>query len=430
MIVEQKQTEVMRFRLLLFCAIIEEGGMVLNLGENLYFEGDNLTVLKNMQEKFAGKIRMIYIDPPYNTGNDFVYRDSFKNWADMIAPRLELGRKLLTDDGVIFISIGEEEADTLKGICDEVFGKENFITKFIYEKTQHFGRQKLNAYSNAEYILCYAKELMINGKIKELLAEKINTDLLDAPLYNASNRITELKFPAKSVKFNIKDGVYAETKSKIYELLTKVKVEKGVNVNDFTLRFRSRWSAQTVMEEYKKGTTFWIKTESFAVRAVYHDGKSTVIAPKQIIFTNPKNPTISRFGERVTTSETATAHLEKLMGGKYFNYPKAVSLISYLISLIYDEKTKSFPDDFTVLDFFSGSGTTAHACMHLNSLDNGKRKFILVQKPESPSKNSLAFQNGYKTICEIGKERIVKAGEEVRKFNPKVDTSFKVYNYK
>ena len=177
-------------------------------------------------------------------------------------------------------------------------------------------------------------------------------------------------------------------------------------------------------------TIFLIKTRSFAIRAIYQDNRFTKAAPKQIIFTNPNNPVISRFGERVTTSETATAHLDKLMGGKFFNYPKAVSLISYLISLIYDEKTKSFPNNFTVLDFFSGSGTTAHACMHLNSLDNGKRKFILVQKPETPSENSLAYKKGYKTICEIGKERIIKAGKEVKIFNPKVDTGFKVYNYK
>ena len=398
--------------------------------ENLYIEGDNLIVLEKLTEQFKNKIRMIYIDPPYNTGNDFVYKDSFKNWADMITPRLKLAKELLTENGVIFISIGEEEVDTLKMVCNKVFGKENFITKFIYEKTQHFGRQKLNAYFNAEYILCYARELVKNSKIKELLAERVNANLLDAPLYNASNRVTEVAFPAGSVKFNIKDGRYTKTTSKKYELLKEVKVENGVNVNDFSLRFRSRWSAKTILEEYKKGTTFWIKTESFAVRAVYHDGKSTVIAPKQIIFTNPKNPTVSRFGERVTTSETATAHLEKLMGGKYFNYPKAISLISYLISLVYDENTKTFPNDFTVLDFFSGSGTTAHACMHLNSLDNGKRRFILVQKPELPSKNSPAAKAGYKTICEIGKERIIKAGEEIKKVNPKVDIKFKSVNCK
>ena len=409
---------------------IECGGVVLKLSGNLYFEGDNLEVLKEMQKEYNNKIRMIYIDPPYNTGNDFVYKDSFKEWAEMITPRLELSKNLLTNDGVIFISIGEEEVDTLKTVCDKVFGKENFITKFIYEKTQHFGRQKLNAYSNAEYILCYARELIKDGKIKELLAEGVNNELLDAPLYNASNRIADIVFPAGSVKFNLKDGIYSETKSKKYKLLNKVTVKNGVNTNDFTLRFRSRWSAKTVLEEHKKGTTFWVKTECFAIRAVYHDGKSTVIAPKQIIFTNPKNPTVSRFGERVTTSETATAHLEKLMGGKYFNYPKAVSLISYLISLIYDEKTQSFPKDFTVLDFFSGSGTTAHACMHLNSLDNGKRRFILVQKPEPPSKNSLAAKKGYKTICEIGIERIKKAGEEVKKVNPKTDVSFKSKSYK
>lgn len=392
---------------------------------NLYIEGDNLTVLEKLQEQYKNKIRMIYIDPPYNTGNDFVYKDSFKDWENMITPRLELAGKLLSENGVIFISIGEEEIDTLKMVCDKVFGKENFITRFIYEKTQHFGRQKLNTYSNAEYILCYARELIKNGKIKELLAAGVNTELLDAPLYNASNRTTDIVFPAGSVKFNIKDSIYTKTTSKKYELLNKVIVKNGVNSNDFSLRFRSRWSAKTVLEEYKKGTTFWVKTESFAVRAIYHDEKTTVTAPKQIIFTNPQNPTISRFGERVTTSETATAHLEKLLGGKYFNYPKAVSLISYLISLIYDEKTQSFPKDFTVLDFFSGSGTTAHACMHLNSLDDGTRRFILVQKPEQPPKNSPACKAGYKTIYEIGKERIKKAGEEIKKINPKTDVSFK-----
>ena len=124
----------------------------MELRKNLYIEGDNLAVLEKLQEQFKNKIRMIYIDPPYNTGNDFVYKDSFKDWENMITPRLELARELLTDNGVIFISIGEEEVDTLKTVCNKVFGKENFITKFIYEKTQHFGRQKLNAYSNAEYI--------------------------------------------------------------------------------------------------------------------------------------------------------------------------------------------------------------------------------------------------------------------------------------
>ena len=408
---------------------INTRGLFVFKDNNLYIEGDNLEVLKSLRKDYQNKIRMIYIDPPYNTGNDFVYNDTFKDWSEMITPRLEMARELLTDNGVIFISIGEEEVDTLKGICNKVFGKENFITKFIYEKTQHFGRQKLNTYSNAEYILCYARELVKNGKIKELLVERINNELLDAPLYNSSNRVADIIFPANSVKFNLKDGVYKETKSKEYKLLQDVIVKNSTNQNDLHMRFKSRWSAKTVIDEIKKGTTFWIKTESFAVRTVYNNERSTKIAPKQIIFTNPRNPTISRFGERVTTSETATKELEKLLGGKYFHYPKAVSLISYLISLIYDESTNTFPNDFTVLDFFSGSGTTAHACMHLNSLDNGNRKFILVQKPEPPTKNSSAFKKGYKSICEIGIERIKKAGEEVKKTNPKVDTQFKCISY-
>ena len=398
--------------------------------ENLYIEGDNLEVLTSMQNDYKNSIRMIYIDPPYNTGKDFVYKDSFKNWEEMIRPRLELGRELLTDDGVIFISIGEEEVDTLKRVCDNIFAKENFITKFIYEKTQHFGRQKLNAYSNAEYILCYAKELIKNGKIKELLVERVNTELLDAPLYNASNNISDIIFPCGSVKFNIKDGIYTQTTSEKYRILDKVQVKNGINSNDFTLRFRSRWSAKNVVDEVKKGTTFWVKTNDFAIRAVYDDKRSTKIAPKQIIFTNPKNPTISRFGERVTSSETATKELEKLMGGKYFHYPKAVSLISYLISLIYDEETGTFPNNFTILDFFSGSGTTAHACMHLNSLDNGKRRFILVQKPELQTGNSYAKKADYKSICDIGIERIKKAGEHIKKQNPQVNTDFRSIKYR
>lgn len=413
--------------------------------ENIYIEGDNLEVLKLLQKSYKNKIRIIYIDPPYNTGNIFVYNDDFKdsigtykktngqistgelssyelegryhtNWLNMIYPRLILARNLLSEDGVIFISIDENEVDNLKKICHEIFGQENYITKFIYEKTQHFGRQKLNTYSNAEYILCYAKSLYNKGKLKELLVEKVKTELLDAPLYNASNKLSTLSFPKGTVNFNIKDGIYEKTTSNDYELVTPVEVVNGKNKNEFSLRFRSRWSADTALNSIKEGTRFLVKTKSFAIRAVYGKSKSTNVAPKQIIFTNSKNEhcAYSRFGDKVSTNENATNSLKQLLGEGVFSYPKPVSLITYLISLLYDEKEKDYPTDYTVLDFFSGSATTGEACICLNSKDNGKRKFILVQYPEVLDKNSKPYQAGYKNICEIGEERLRRAGEKIK----------------
>lgn len=403
-----------------------------NTTENIYIEGDNLEALELLKKDYAEKIRVIYIDPPYNTGKDFTYHDRLRHseWCSMILARLKPAWELLSDDGVIFISIDDKEVSNLRKICEEVFGEENFITQFIYEKTQHFGRQKLNTYSNAEYILCYAKSLY-NTKLKELLVENIKTELADAPLYNASNNITELTFPAGTVKFNLKDGVYKKAASAKYELLNWVEVKNEKNVNEFTLKLKSRWSQKKVLEELKKGTTFWVKSENFAVRAVYGDGKISKTAPKQIIFTNKNNKfcTVSRFGKYVTTNETASKELKELVKGVEFSYPKPVSLISYLLSLIYDYKNEKFDNEFTVLDFFSGSGTTAHAVIELNAIDGGKRKFILVQKPEVVKKESLAYKQGFKTLCDLGEERIKCAGIKIKEQYPNsnFDRGLKVY---
>ena len=427
--------------------------------ENLYIEGDNLAALKILQESYLGKVKMIYIDPPYNTGNDFIYADDFSHsiseefdrigilsseenrlfrntdgrsrfhsdWCSMIYSRLLLARNLLTDDGVIFISIDDNEQ---KNICDEVFGEINFITMFIWEKTQHFGRQKLNSYCNSDYVFCYGKNLA-SPTLRELLVEKINSELLDAPLYNASNNINCLTFPAGKVKFNLRDGYYTESSNPEYELLTPVKVSNGYNENDFQLRFRSRWSNQTVQSEISKGTTFWVKTQGFAIRAIYGDGKVSNCAPRQIIFTNSNNPMCvrSRFDWRVETSENATNQLATLLDNTLFPYPKPVSLVEYLISLLYDESQKDFLTDCTVLDFFSGSATTAHAVMQLNAEDGGHRKFIMVQLPEPCDEKSEACKAGYKNICEIGKERIRRAGDKIKAEHPDadLDIGFRVF---
>ncbi len=399
--------------------LCKEKGISANESENIYIEGNNVDALKLLKDNYAGKIRVIYIDPPYNTKKNFVYNDNYNrsDWCSMIYKSLILSKDLMSDDGVIFISIDDNEVYNLKLICDEIFGEENFITKFIYEKTQHFGRQKFNAYSNAEYILCYAKYLY-DTKLKELLVERIKTKLEDAPLYNASNNLTTLNFPAKTVTFRIPDGAYNVTESNDYKLLNQVIVKNGVNLNDFSLRFKSRWSQVKVIQELQKGTRFLVKTKKFAIRAEYTDSKITKIAPKQIIFTNKKNEycTYSRFNGQVTTSETGKKDIEDLLGECIFSYPKPVSLIKYLLSLIFDYKKDKFLNDFIVLDFFSGSGTTAQAVLELNEQDNGNRKFILVQKPEIINKIN------YKTICDIGEERIKRCIKQINS-----NSGFKVF---
>lgn len=374
---------------------------------NIIIEGDNYHALSVLNYTHTGRIDVIYIDPPYNTGNkDFVYNDKIvdsedcyrhSKWLSFMEKRLRLAKNLLSDSGVIFISIDDNEQARLKLLCDEVFGESNFITTFVWEKTQHFGRQKLNTYNNADYVLCYAKSKYGNPNIKELLVERINKDFLDAPLYNASNNVHTLTFQKGTVKFNIKDGTYKQTCSSDYVLETPVTVKNGVNTNDFSLSFKSRWSNATVETETKKGTTFWVKTENFAIRAIYADGKQSDVAPKQILFTNIKNPycAYSRLDNRkVGTNESASSEVNEILGKDLFSYPKPVSLIYYLISLLFNESKHIFNDNAIVLDFFAGSGTTGQAVLELNAEDGGNRQFILCTNNE----NKIAEQVTYPRI--------------------------------
>lgn len=361
---------------------------------NFLIEGDNLAALQLLEKTHKGKIDLIYIDPPYNTGNkDFIYDDRFidnsdnfrhSKWLSFMKKRLSVAKELLSDDGVIFISIDDNEQAQLKTLCDSVFSEDNFITVFHWEKTQHFGRQKINFYSNCEYVLCYANKL-VSTKIKELLVEKINFSLTDAPLYNASNNLKDLIFPCNSIKFNIEDGYYETSESSDYVLLKPVSVKNGTNENELHLQFRSRWAQNTIDEEYRKGTTFWIKSKNFAIRTIYNASKSATVAPKSIIFSNLKNPfvAINRFGEKVGVNENASMELNNIVKTDAFSYPKPTSLISYLISLYFDYHINDFKTDFTVLDFFAGSGTTGHAVMKLNAEDGGRRKFILCTNNEN-----------------------------------------------
>lgn len=376
----------------------EDKKIICNEGENnILIEGDNYHALTALNFVAKETIDIIYIDPPYNTGhNDFSYNDKFvdkedcyrhSKWLNMISKRLVLAKELLKKDGIIFISIDDKEQANLKLLCDSIFGENNFITNFCWEKTQHFGRQKINYYSNCEYILCYAKKLFNsdNGSLKELLVEKVKTDLIDAPLFNASNKENILTFKKGTVKFNLKDGTYKTSKNESYLLIKPVIIKNSLNANDLILKFKSRWSQKKIDEEINKGTTFWIKSDGFAIRTVYHLGKTTNESPKQLIFTNTNNPlcSINRFKTKVGVNEEGSNELSNIITQNIFSYPKPVSLIKYLLSLYYNYDLKQHNNNFTVLDFFAGSGTTGQAVMELNKEDGGHRKFILCTNNEN-----------------------------------------------
>lgn len=347
--------------------------------------GDNYAALQNLLIQYKAKIDVVYIDPPYGKDSmgefaktnydNAITRD---NLLSMLYHRLLLAKELLSDDGVIFCSIDDKNQAYVKCLFDDVFGEENFITNFIWEKTQHFGRQKINYYCNADYILAYAKKKNNGDGIKELFVERVKTNLEDAPLYNASNPSKKLLFPKGTVKFNMKDGTYDKSTDEKYKLHNPVVVKNGVNSNDFELSFCSRWSRQTVLDEIKNGTRYWVKTNNFAIRAIYSDGRESKESPKQIIFTNINNENVTndKFGTKVGTNEDGSGILYNIFSKDMFGYPKPYTLISYLCSLL-------SKNDITILDFFAGSGTTGHAILNLNKQDGGSRSFILCQLNEN-----------------------------------------------
>jgi len=372
---------------------------------NLLIEGDNYHSLSVLNYTHNKAVDVIYIDPPYNTGNkDFIFNDKYvdpedgyrhSKWLSFMEKRLRLAKNLLKDSGAIFISIDDNEMAQLKLLMDnpDLFGELNFVTKFVWEKTQHFGRQAKNYYSNCEYILVYARKLY-QGELKELLVESIKSEFEDAPLYNASNRENKLVFPAGKVIFNLKDGIYSKTSDGKYKLFDKVIVKNGKNRNDLILSFKSRWAQKTINEEIKKGAKFWVKSENFAIRVIYGKGRLFRDSPKQIIFTNRNNPFVAsdRFGNNVGTTEEGSAELKEIIGEQnLFNYPKPTSLIRYLLSLYFDRIKGEYKKDFIVLDFFAGTGTTGQAVLELNKEDGGNRQFILCTNNRD--------ENGGHRIC-------------------------------
>ena len=413
--------------------------------ENIYIEGDNLDALKLLQETYLGKVKMIYIDPPYNTGNDFIYEDNFSedvdeyannsgqiddlgnrlvqntenngrfhtDWLNMIYPRLRIAKDLLSEDGVIFISIDEHEVNNLQKVCNEVFGERNYAATFLWTKTSTPPALSYKCRKTVEYVLAYEKNL---GPIKYYGAP---LDGGDAPLLNSGNPIKTLLFPSGSIYFNfIESGVIQPEMKDRVELLDELHIEAGRNVNAVRFKGEFKWEQNTLNEEVLNGTYFVIKTDKFSIRFQRSKQENSFKTPTNFI-----NIELNK-DSGVGTNETAVKDLSELDLGKCFDYSKPYSLIETIANMVCKYEKNSI-----MLDFFSGSGTLAQAVMNMNAKDGGFRKFILVQIPEECPKDSEAYKAGYKTICDVGEERIRRAGKKIKEDNPdaNVDIGFRVF---
>lgn len=401
--------------------------------ENLYIEGDNLEVLKLLQESYLGKVKMIYIDPPYNTGNDFIYNDDLKmlskeyeyktgevnedgirmfkntdsngrfhsNWCSMIYPRLMLARNLLSDDGVIFISIDGNEVDNLKKICDEVFGEKNFISQCI-RRTINSGKHDTTTIAPFhEYVLMYAKSIL-----SVQLAKKPKDEAERDRLYKEHDEYENERGRYYITQLNKNSLQYSDSLN--YPIIGPdgKEIWPGEGFNDKVWIWRwskdkVKWGIENGYIVFKKvGSAYKVYTKSYEFRD--KDGNPI----------NRNNPYSSlEFINKEYANFNATPEIEKLFDGKkYFNFPKSTIFVRELIKLA------NLKENDIVLDFFSGSATTAHAVIAQNFQDVydgklGNRKFIMVQIPEPCDEKSEAYKVGYKNICEIGKERIRRAGQ-------------------
>ena len=320
-------------------------------------------------------------------------------------PRLKLARNLLKDDGIIFISIDDNEVNNLKKICDELFGEENFIENYIWENTFRPDNSSKITRKNSEFILCYAK---YKNQIKQLIGGKSISDGLPSLTKNSMKKTT-LLFKSNVVKTYLDDGKYNAGNKGSYILEDDVYVKNGKIINDFRLTGRVIWSQDYLNHQLNKGAEIIIKNDTFVPYTKKNE--ETIQSPNKII---PK----SKVGDILK----ANAERDAIFRKKVFDYPKPVSLVKYLCSYFSEQK-------YLILDFFSGSATTAHATMQLNSEDEGNRNFIMVQLPESTDETSEAYKAGYENICEIGKERIRRAGDKIleESDNKDLDIGFKVF---
>ncbi|MDO9546969.1 MAG: site-specific DNA-methyltransferase [Pelolinea sp.] len=421
--------------------------------ENLYIEGDNLEVLKLLQKSYHGKIKMIYIDPPYNTGNDFVYKDDYKdplknylemtgqvneggekvstnseasgryhtNWLNMMYPRLRLARNLLHEKGVIFISIDDNEIDNLKKLCNETFGEENFIGNFTVENNPK-GRKnsKFISVSN-EYCLVYAKNLNF-AQFKKVIPKHAFDMAMDENgnfIRKSGKRVLVgenfLNNPIKDHSSDKHYSVYYNAN------LNEIQVLKETSITDCNnelidagfkryITYRENIFIENTYSQQMLVSLFAEGKLDIRENKIYEKHYSEMMQIKSVLSNTKYDAIVNNqkiLFELDLKTTSAKQALDKLMNGNVFDFPKNISFIKTLLNL-------NTADESLVLDFFSGSSTTAHATMELNAEDNGKRKFIMVQLPELTDEKSEADKAGYKNICEIGKERIRRAGEKIK----------------
>ena len=411
--------------------------------ENLYIEGDNLEVLKLLQETYLGKVKMIYIDPPYNTGNDFVYNDDFSvecgewrvksgdydesgnrmvtntesngrfhtDWLNMIYPRLRISKDLLADDGIIFISIGEDEVDNLHKIANEIFGEQNEIT--IFSRVIKSGGAKGQFYTpNIDYVLVYAKNISN--------AEFFRSDFSDEQIDRFYNR-TETSGKRTGEKYGIerlyKASLDARPNQRYYIECPdgEFVIPPGVHFPDCCVEGEKvipssedhvwKWTYDRYKSEKEAGNIVFIKSDQTSLVTANNTQATWNIYNK--LWLNEQKEKGIVPGNFIAGFENRQSAAEMKKLDIPFDYAKPVRLLIYLIKLCTKKK------DCTILDFFSGSATTAHAVMQLNAEDGGHRKFIMVQLPEKTDEKSEAYKAGYKNICEIGKERIRRAGKQI-----------------
>lgn len=375
--------------------------------QNLYIEGDNLEVLKLLQTAYYRKVKMIYIDPPYNTGNDFVYADDFAdpmarykevtqqttksnpetmgryhtNWLNMMYPRLRLAANLLRDDGVIFISIDDNEVDNLKRLCNEVFGEENFVAQFIWQKrTSPDARKKIS--DGHEYIVMYCKTADLLNDAVSLLP------LSDKDKENYKNPDNDVRGPWVSSDFTAQ----GYRPNQMYKITTPGGAEYYPPAGTCWKNIE-----EVYLQQAAEGR-FWYGTDGKGMPR-----RKTYLAEKQ-----GRNMWTWWPNSEVGHTQEATKEIKSLFADTptIFDFPKPTKLLKRMVSV-------ASKNDDIILDFFSGSATTAHAVMQLNDEDGGNRRFILVQIPELCDEKSEAYKAGYKNICEIGKERIRRAGKKI-----------------
>ncbi len=394
--------------------------------QNLYIEGDNLEVLKLLQKSYLGKIKMIYIDPPYNTGTDFVYHDDFAdnianykqitgqahksnaesagryhtNWLNMIYPRLKLARTLLCDDGVIFISIDDNELENAKKVSDEVFGENNFITILTREAIKGGSLSKFLRVVN-DYVLVYAKKID-NAVFGGIEVPGFVLDKVDEHGKYAKGR--ELN------KWGV--GARREDSPGMWFPVPGPNGEEIYPIRNDGSEGRWRLSRENILKMIEKGDVIYEQRDN-----------GTYIIYEKIRDDSPRTKQFTNLFIDKYINSKGSEEIKKLfeLNLSIFDYAKPVELIKDLMIMGSQDK------DYIVLDFFSGSATTAHSVMQLNAEDGGNRKFIMVQLPEVCAEDSEAYKAGYKNICEIGKERIRRAGKLIKEQNSNVDTGFRVF---